>query len=97
MSLEQHDRLEIEAAGATDVGMKRRLNEDVVVLDTGNEVFVVADHKIYDHRPSRRVRRPPITGNEARRHQEADRNDQAAKRTLLSIAHHSTTPEQTKE
>lgn len=43
MSLEQHDRLEIEAAGATDVGMKRRLNEDVVVLDTGNEVYVVAD------------------------------------------------------
>jgi len=43
LSLEQNNRLEIEAAGATDVGMKRRLNEDVVVLDTGNEVYVVAD------------------------------------------------------
>ncbi len=43
MNLEQHDELEIEAAGATDVGMKRRLNEDVIVLDTGNEVYVVAD------------------------------------------------------
>jgi len=43
VSLEQHNQVEIEAAGATDVGMKRRLNEDVVVLDTGNEVYVVAD------------------------------------------------------
>ena len=43
MSPEQNNRFEIEAAGATDVGMKRRLNEDVVVLDTGNELYVVAD------------------------------------------------------
>jgi len=43
VSLDQKDRFEIEAAGATDVGMKRRLNEDVVVLNTDNEVFVVAD------------------------------------------------------
>ena len=43
MSPEQNNRFEIEAAGATDVGMKRRLNEDVVVLDTGHELYVVAD------------------------------------------------------
>lgn len=43
MSLEQDNQVEIEAAGATDVGMKRRLNEDVVILDAGNELYVVAD------------------------------------------------------
>jgi len=43
VSPQQNNRFEIEAAGATDVGMKRRLNEDVVVLDTGHELYVVAD------------------------------------------------------
>jgi len=43
VSPEQNNRFEIETAGATDVGMKRRLNEDVVVLDTGHDLYVVAD------------------------------------------------------
>ncbi len=43
MSLEQQDRFEIETWGATDVGLKRSLNEDVIVLDTENEVYLVAD------------------------------------------------------
>ena len=43
MNLDQDNRFEIEAAGATDVGMKRRLNEDVIVLNTGNELYIVAD------------------------------------------------------
>ena len=43
MTLEQKDRFEIEARGATDVGMKRRLNEDVFVLDNEHGVFLVAD------------------------------------------------------
>ena len=43
MTLKQNDRFEIEARGATDVGMKRRLNEDVFVLDNEHEIFLVAD------------------------------------------------------
>ncbi len=36
-------RLRLEAWGATDVGMKRRLNEDVYLVDDALEVFLVAD------------------------------------------------------
>jgi serine/threonine protein phosphatase PrpC len=36
-------RFEIEASGATDVGMKRRLNEDVFVVDSDAGMFLVAD------------------------------------------------------
>jgi protein phosphatase len=34
---------EIEAWGATDVGLKRRLNEDVYMLDTEAGIYLVAD------------------------------------------------------
>ena len=34
---------EIEAGGATDVGMKRRLNEDVFLIDDALGVYLVAD------------------------------------------------------
>jgi protein phosphatase len=37
------NRFELEASGATDVGMKRRLNEDVVVLDDEAGMYLVAD------------------------------------------------------
>lgn len=37
------ERITIEAWGATDVGMKRRLNEDVYLVDDTLEVFLVAD------------------------------------------------------
>ena len=37
------DRFELDASGATDVGMKRRLNEDVFVLDHEAGVYLVAD------------------------------------------------------
>lgn len=36
-------RFQIEARGRTDVGMKRRLNEDVFLIDTEHEVYLVAD------------------------------------------------------
>jgi len=36
-------RFELEACGATDVGMKRRLNEDVYLLDEEAGVYLVAD------------------------------------------------------
>lgn len=36
-------RYEFEAEGQTDVGLKRRINEDVVVLDPDLEVYLVAD------------------------------------------------------
>jgi len=35
--------LKIEAWGTTDVGMKRRLNEDVFVIDEGTGAYIVAD------------------------------------------------------
>jgi protein phosphatase len=38
-----HNRFEIESGGRTDVGMKRRVNEDVFVLDPQHGVFLVAD------------------------------------------------------
>jgi protein phosphatase len=37
------NRLEFEASGATDVGMKRRLNEDVFVVDSEAGLYLVAD------------------------------------------------------
>jgi protein phosphatase len=37
------DRFEMEAAGRTDVGMKRKVNEDVFVLDPEHGIFLVAD------------------------------------------------------
>ncbi len=43
MAVDAGNRFEIEACGATDVGMKRRLNEDVFVLDHEVGVYVVAD------------------------------------------------------
>ena len=36
-------RFNLEACGATDVGMKRRLNEDVYVLDHDSGMYLVAD------------------------------------------------------
>jgi protein phosphatase len=36
-------RFHLEACGATDVGMKRRLNEDVFVLDHDSGMYLVAD------------------------------------------------------
>ena len=36
-------QFEIEAWGATDVGMKRRLNEDVFLVDHDAEIYLVAD------------------------------------------------------
>ncbi len=43
MKSDLNNRIEIEACGRTDVGMKRRVNEDVFVLDPQHGVFVVAD------------------------------------------------------
>ena len=43
MTPNQDERFELEAGGATDVGMKRRLNEDVFVLDQDAGVYLVAD------------------------------------------------------
>lgn len=43
MNPETNIRFEIEADGKTDVGMKRRVNEDVFVLDPQHGVFLVAD------------------------------------------------------
>jgi protein phosphatase len=43
VKLNSDRRSEIEASGATDVGMKRRLNEDVFVIDSDAGVFLVAD------------------------------------------------------
>jgi len=40
---EFQNRFEIESGGQTDVGMKRRVNEDVFVLDPQHGVFLVAD------------------------------------------------------
>ena len=37
------DRFELEACGGTDVGMKRRLNEDVFLLNDDVGVYLVAD------------------------------------------------------
>ncbi len=37
------DRFEIESCGLTDVGMKRRLNEDVFLIDQDAGVYLVAD------------------------------------------------------
>jgi protein phosphatase len=39
----ENARFELEARGATDVGMKRRLNEDVFFLDEQAGVYLVAD------------------------------------------------------
>jgi len=41
--VEFQNRFEIESSGRTDVGMKRRVNEDVFVLDPQHGVFLVAD------------------------------------------------------
>jgi len=38
-----NDRFDLEASGATDVGMKRRLNEDVFVVDSDAGMYLVAD------------------------------------------------------
>ncbi|MFV2071267.1 MAG: Stp1/IreP family PP2C-type Ser/Thr phosphatase [Thermoanaerobaculales bacterium] len=43
MSGEQASRIEIEAWGTTDVGMKRRLNEDVFLIDDTLGLYLVAD------------------------------------------------------
>ena len=43
MTPQVDDRFVLEASGATDVGMKRRLNEDVFVLDEDAGVYLVAD------------------------------------------------------
>ena len=43
MSPNPDHQFELEARGATDVGMKRRLNEDVYLLDDEAGVFLVAD------------------------------------------------------
>ncbi len=43
MTVEQSPHFEIEAWGATDVGLKRRLNEDVYSLDHEAGVYLVAD------------------------------------------------------
>ena len=43
MNRTSHDCFELEASGATDVGMKRRLNEDVYFLDSEAGVYLVAD------------------------------------------------------
>jgi serine/threonine protein phosphatase PrpC len=43
VAVDAGNRFEFEACGATDVGMKRRLNEDVFVLDHEAGVYVVAD------------------------------------------------------
>ena len=43
MILNTDDRFDLEASGATDVGMKRRLNEDVFVVDSDAGMYLVAD------------------------------------------------------
>jgi len=43
VNLNTDDRFELEASGATDVGMKRRLNEDVFVVDSDAGMYLVAD------------------------------------------------------
>ena len=43
MTREPSSRFEIEAWGATDVGMKRRLNEDVFLIDHDTGIYLVAD------------------------------------------------------
>ena len=43
MNLNTDDRFDLEASGATDVGMKRRLNEDVFVVDSDAGMYLVAD------------------------------------------------------
>lgn len=43
MILNTDNRFDLEASGATDVGMKRRLNEDVFVVDSDAGMYVVAD------------------------------------------------------
>ena len=43
MGVAVDDRFEIEARGRTDVGMKRRINEDVFVLDPEHGIYLVAD------------------------------------------------------
>lgn len=43
MGIETAAAFDIEAVGATDVGMKRRLNEDVFLVDDGLGVYLVAD------------------------------------------------------
>ncbi len=43
MTLDEKKHFEIEAWGATDVGLKRRLNEDVFLLDVDAGVYLVAD------------------------------------------------------
>jgi serine/threonine protein phosphatase PrpC len=43
VNLKSDNRFDLEATGATDVGMKRRLNEDVFVVDSDAGMFLVAD------------------------------------------------------
>jgi protein phosphatase len=43
VNVNSDSRFELEACGATDVGMKRRLNEDVYVLDDEAGMYLVAD------------------------------------------------------
>lgn len=43
MGVNSGSRFELEAYGATDVGMKRRLNEDVYLLDQEAGMYLVAD------------------------------------------------------
>ena len=43
MSVNSDNRFELEACGATDVGMKRRLNEDVFLVDEETGMYLVAD------------------------------------------------------
>jgi protein phosphatase len=43
VSPEQTTYFQIEASGATDVGLKRRLNEDVFLIDPDAGVYLVAD------------------------------------------------------
>jgi protein phosphatase len=43
VNLNTDDRFDLEASGATDVGMKRRLNEDVFVVDSDVGMYLVAD------------------------------------------------------
>jgi serine/threonine protein phosphatase PrpC len=43
VNVNSQGRFELEACGATDVGMKRRLNEDVYLLDEEAGMYLVAD------------------------------------------------------
>jgi len=43
VNLKSDDRFYLEATGATDVGMKRRRNEDVFVIDADAGMYLVAD------------------------------------------------------